>query len=351
MVTLAEVVDDVSQPFATITLDGGGEYARAHGLAWRCERRQRTLVADAVAPDGSRTRATMIVRTPSCAHRFAVSLLPRTAVRVGSRLMVRIRDGWATGGAPVRVCLRGACQSVEVGRRQTIVRLRPTHAGHTGVRVRGTGFRVAKRLEIRARHAPLRVLATGDSMIQIIDTELKARLKRGAQVTSDARISTGISKTLMLDWVAQARRQARAKHPQVTVMFIGANDGFAISGVACCDERWIRRYTARVRTMMASYRRGGLGRVYWLTLPAPRDEARKRIYHAVNLAIRAAASAYARDEVAVIDLVPIFTPGERFRPSIRGRVVRQGDGVHLNVAGAAIAAREIVRRMRADGLT
>jgi hypothetical protein len=45
----------------------------------------------------------------------------------------------------------------------------------------------------------------------------------------------------------------------------------------------------------------------------------------------------------------VFTPGERFRASIHGRVVRQGDGVHLNVAGAAIAARLLMRRLRADG--
>ena len=56
-------------------------------------------------------------------------------------------------------------------------------------------------------------------------------------------------------------------------------------------------------------------------------------------------------EVTVIDLVRIFTPGERFRASINGKTVRQSDGVHLNVAGAEIAARSVLRRMRADGLT
>jgi hypothetical protein len=52
-------------------------------------------------------------------------------------------------------------------------------------------------------------------MIQIIDGYLKARLApRGVRVRSDALISTGISKPSLLDWRAQARRQA-ARKPDV----------------------------------------------------------------------------------------------------------------------------------------
>ena len=80
------------------------------------------------------------------------------------------------------------------------------------------------------------MLATGDSMIQIVDGFLEAGLGGRASVKSDARISTGISKTLMLDWVAQARRQA-TRRPQATVMFIGANDGFAIGGARVLRRR------------------------------------------------------------------------------------------------------------------
>src|SRR5262249_12555082 len=139
--------------------------------------------------------------------------------------------------------------------------------------------------------------------------------------------------------------------PQATVMFIGANDGFPIGNASCCDTGWIKGYAERVKTMMRAYRRGGAGRVYWLTIPEPRGEDRKRIYHAVNQAIKQAAAAFPSDEVSVIDLVPIFTPGNVYRASIDGRVVRQDDGIHLNVAGARIAAAEILKRLRADGLT
>jgi hypothetical protein len=58
--------------------------------------------------------------------------------------------------------------------------------------------------------------------------------------------------------------------------------------------------------------------------------------------------------VHVVDLGATFTPGGRFRQTIRWHghtvSVRQEDGVHLSVAGAAIATSLIVARMQRDGL-
>jgi len=64
----------------------------------------------------------------------------------------------------------------------------------------------------------LRLLATGDSMIQIIDSYLAQRLerRRKTSVRSDARVGTGISKPAQLDWVKKARRQAGGVKPDVT---------------------------------------------------------------------------------------------------------------------------------------
>ncbi|MDQ5808062.1 MAG: hypothetical protein M3320_05235, partial [Actinomycetota bacterium] len=52
----------------------------------------------------------------------------------------------------------------------------------------------------------------------------------------------------------------------------------------------------------------------------------------------------------VIETGKVFTPGGRFRATVRGRVVRQPDGVHLNTRGASIAAGLVVRRLRRDGV-
>jgi hypothetical protein len=198
-----------------------------------------------------------------------------------------------------------------------------------------------------------KVLATGDSMIQIIDSFMKERLKsRGVRVKSDARISTGISKPSMLDWVRHARRQASRIRPDVTVVFIGANDGFPIGGVQCCGPAWIRGYAHRARLMMSAYARGGSARVYWCLLPAPRGGEFRRVYSAVDAALRRAQASRTRD-VRLIHFERVFTPGFRFRPVIRwhGRLVhaRQSDGVHLSRSGASIAASILIHTLTTDG--
>lgn len=208
------------------------------------------------------------------------------------------------------------------------------------------------------RSGGLRLLATGDSMIQLVDDDLRARLRGSATtVRSDARISTGVSKLAMHDWMRTARGQAGSFKPDITVMFLGANDGFPMttaSGrrVTCCVAAWVGEYARRVTTMMRAYARGGRSLVYWLTLPMPRRGDFARVYRAVNAAIGRAALRVG-DRARVIDLVPVFTPGGLFRRTItfRGRTVsaRQDDGVHLSAAGAAVAAALVIDRLRADG--
>lgn len=199
----------------------------------------------------------------------------------------------------------------------------------------------------------LRLLATGDSMIQIVDSYLEQRLgrRRGVSVRSDAHIGSGISKPAMFDWVRKARGQSSGFKPDVTVVFLGANDGFPLAGADCCEQAWVAAYARRVEAMMRSYLRGGRSYVYWLTLPTPRRASFVRIYSRVNIAIRRAAGRVGGG-VRVIDIARIFTPGGRFRQTItfRGRTInaRQADGVHLSTAGASVAATLVIDRLRAD---
>jgi hypothetical protein len=195
-------------------------------------------------------------------------------------------------------------------------------------------------------------------MIQIIDDYLRDRLAADhVSVRFDDHISTGISKPFMLDWVRHARHDARVHRPDVTVMFLGANDGYSLptpkGRKPCCAGAWIGAYAARADAMMRAYGRGGRGRVYWMLLPQPRERVFQEVFAGVNAALRRAAARHP-DTVRLVDLGATFTPKGRFQQTIRWnghRVhVRQGDGVHLNVAGAAIAATLIIRAMRHDGV-
>jgi hypothetical protein len=203
-----------------------------------------------------------------------------------------------------------------------------------------------------------RVLATGDSMIQIVDGFLAKSLRHEHfRVRSDAHVGTGISKPFLLDWVAHARKLATSYRPSATVVFLGANEGFPLRWEGkrrnCCSRAWRKAYAARAQAMMQALEREGRARVYWLTLPAARPHGWNHIYKSVNLALRSA-SKREGDGVRLLDMAALFTPSGRFQQTIvhgGHRIsVRQPDGIHLNVAGARIAAQVVVRHMRRDDL-
>ena len=350
-----------STPGLQVTISEGGEtVAQSQSPAdlrrvaeWRCDPRLRTFTA--TSADGQ--TATAEVRTPSCARRLVLDA-PRRA-RSGRRVAFRLVDRWRIGGLEARVCVeppggpaRCRRERVGAGRRGEAASFRALRPGGWRIEAR-TRYGSAERI-VRARRpgGGLSLLATGDSMIQIIDGFLKERLApRGVRVRSDAHISTGISKPSLLDWRRQAKRQA-AGGPDVVVMFLGANDGFPMGDAACCNnEAWVAEYARRAREMMASYGRGGRTRVYWLLLPTPRGGAFRETFPAVNAGIVRAAK-QARRDVRVIDLVEVFTPGGRYRDTMpvdgREQRVRQGDGVHLNTTGASVAANVVIRTLRRE---
>jgi lysophospholipase L1-like esterase len=286
--------------------------------------------------------------------------------QAGGDFKVRLFDRSRKANGTATVCLTPPgggpiCQDVLVsrGRARSVPRFKVPTAGRWKLGVKGaSGSRAHRVVRVRGPGQPLKLLATGDSMIQYVDTSLAKRFEQrdDVSVRSDARISTGISKPFMLNWVAHARRQAAGIRPDVTVVFIGANDGFPLrvrgARVNCCGSSWVQAYARRARAMMASYVRRGQGEVCWLNLPAPRSGNWNHIYRAVNMALRHAASSFG-PEVRLIDIAKVFTPRFHFRAAMRWKgqtvVVRQPDGVHLSVTGASIAAELVSRKLRADG--
>jgi lysophospholipase L1-like esterase len=201
------------------------------------------------------------------------------------------------------------------------------------------------------------LLVTGDSMSEPLDQDLAQTLApQGIRVIQDPHIGTGISSTLLVDWGKLSTYQVRHDHPNAVVVFIGANDGYSMPGpgrklVNCCGAEWAAIYAQRVRQMMNTYRQAGAARVYWLTLPTPRDSARAKISLVVNAAITVAAEPW-RDQIRIIDTVPVFTPDNKYRDSmtINGQptIVRESDGIHLNDAGSSLAAQLVLAAVDQD---
>ena len=328
---------------------------------WRCGRLTRQFAATGTLPDGTVARGQGGVRTVSCARRFKLEL-PRR-VEPGGRVRVRIVDRWRTGGIRMRLCLiaprgRESCRTVTLVRSTSVVRfLRPATRGRWRVelRVPHSTTRAALAVgvpSIRAKAARPLVLATGDSTMQGIDSFLADELGDTAAVESDVRPGLGISKGDEFQPIA--RSQAARLRPATTVVSIGANEGFSItppSGaeIACCDAGWVAEFARRVRTSMQTYLRRGRARVFWLTIPAPKDERRVPVFEATNRAILQAAEGLAK--VRVLRMDTLFSPGGwRATMRYRGRTVkvREKDGIHLNVLGTKIAARAVAAAMRED---
>lgn len=332
---------------AEVTPSGGSAAVR-HAAIWRCDRLERQFTATATYPDGTAQTATASIRTPSCASRFALAVR-----KLRGTIRAQVGDRWKVGGTSVRLCAEApaaktSCGELALPAGRTAARR--NFRSRPGLWTISAG-RVARDVYVHPA-GKLRVLATGDSMVQIVDSYLKDRLK-GASVRSDARISTGLSKPFLLDWPRHAAGQARKLRPDVTVVFIGANDGFSFGSIQCCGDAWVESYSKRVEAMMRSYSRQRRGLVYWLTLPAPQPAQWRPIYPAVNRAIKRAA-ARVGGAARVLDIARTFTPGYHFRRSMtwhgHRETVRQGDGVHLSTAGASIAETLVERALRRDGV-
>jgi uncharacterized protein len=202
-----------------------------------------------------------------------------------------------------------------------------------------------------------KVLVTGDSMSMPLDAVIARRLEpEGIEVVRDPQVGTGISAAQVGDWGSISVRQTREEQPDAIVIFIGANEGFPMDApgggqVECCDADWAAVYASRVRRMMDTYRQGGEARVYWLTLPMPRDGDRQDVARVVNAAINVGAQPY-RIHVRILDMVQLFTPGGEYRDSMDvdgdEKIVRESDGVHLNETGAEVAADTVLDALTDD---
>jgi hypothetical protein len=333
----------------------GAATALDDATTWSCERLVRRFFATAILPDGTKATGAHTVRTASCADRFRLRVPRRVAP--GALAELRVADRWGIGGIRPQLCItppkaRARCRTLAFPAAVAVAtrRLRATTRGLWTVELRIREHRIRASFAVGAGVAAggslPRVLTTGDSMMQGIDSFLADELGDSATVRSDVRVGAAISRKPG-EWEAIAASQVATLRPRITVMSIGAAEGFAMTTpagatVACCDESWVLEYSRRVRAMMATYARGGRGRVFWLTVPLPRLAARLPASRAVNDAIVRAGAGQPGVTVLRMDL--LFSP-DGYQDTIRYRGrrvrVREVDAIHLNVPGTAIAAQVV----------
>lgn len=292
------------------------------------------------------------------------------SARAGGAIPVRILDGaganeltasvCATPPAGVRTC---ANAPFAAGQRSVAVRVHAVRPGGWTVSVEVTAAGAATPTAARTvtrwvapRYGRLRLLAAGDSEMQILDGMLAQDLARhGVNVTPDAHISTGLSNPWLFNWPLHAAGQVPSLRPDVTVVFIGPNEGYALrdghTQVNCCSPAWVAGYANLVAQMMRTYLRGSAGRVYWVLGPTPGRADLRPVIDDVNAGIRAAAARFP-GRVGLIAAGAFFTPGDRYRNYMtyrgQGLTIHEPDGIHLSASSDQLLAGIITRRLIAD---
>lgn len=359
-VTYYECVNGTPQLLGTRSaVIDGGVTPFYNAAEWRCDRTSRYFAATATLPDGTFVQGTTSVQTPSCAGRFAVKTPSRLAPKQLSS--VELLDRWGLGGVATRLCYEppsGAsdCHTITFPKQIVVASrlFRPRRRGDWQVALRVGGYwthtSVAVGVKALATQRPLPVvLATGDSTMGGVDSFLADDLGQTATVDSD--VVPGASFSQGFGWGDYAAAQVARLHPAVTVISLGANEGFPMTTADgtvhnCCDAAWVAQYSADVRQVMLTYRQTS-ARVIYLTIPAPEDPSRVPITNAVNSAIVQAAVGLTGVQVLRMDL--LFTPnGYQSTISDGGHqiAVREPDGVHLNITGTAIEALQIAAALR-----
>lgn len=326
---------------------------------WDCDRTTRYFAATTTQLLGHVELGTASVQTPSCAHRFALDA-PKTLKR-GRVAHIGVTDRWHQGDLKTRVCVRSpagkrSCRDVAfaAGVDFAEARFRLRGRGRWRVELQVREFRVRDAIavgggRVKPRKALPTVLATGDSTMGSVASALSDELGDENSVVTDVR--PGLKLSGPNDWAAIAASQAGMVRPDVTVLSIGANEGLPQVAAGrvhnCCDAGWSAEYQQRMKATMHTYARGGAGRVFVMTIPAPRDPRRAAITATVNAAIVRAGEALG---VTVLRMDLLFSPNgyqEVIRNDDEDIAVREADGVHLNVAGAKIAAHIAAQAIRA----
>ncbi len=224
-VTYYECIGQRAKQLAKLPGDAAGTPTLlSDATTWSCDRLTRRFVATAPKDDGTLKIGTYSVRTMSCASRFRIVAPSRAAQ--GKVLRVRVSDSWGIGGIQPLLCVTSStgkrtCERIKFARAVAVTtrRFRPKLRGRLLVEVRVRDRRVrSTTIDVGnggggRRAAPPTVLATGDSLMQGIDSFLADELADTANLRSDVRPGTAIGKSSN-GWTGPTRRSPACIRPR-----------------------------------------------------------------------------------------------------------------------------------------
>jgi hypothetical protein len=209
-----------------------------------------------------------------------------------------------------------------------------------------------------AGNGKISLLTAGDSEMQIADDYIaRDAAPYGTAAHADARQSTGLENEWYYNWFNGIKQDELQWHPQVTVMFMGANDGFGITAngqtAPCCDVAWSRLYAQAVERFSRTLTADDHGVVLWTTLPAPLPATFRTLFDGVNRALVLARRAMP-STIGIVPANAFFTPGNVYRNTMiwHGQTItiHEPDGVHLSAEADVPYAALVMHTLTTDGL-
>jgi hypothetical protein len=167
---------------------------------------------------------------------------------------------------------------------------------------------------------------------------------------ADVHDGTGLTRPDFVDWSLVARQQVATYHPDAVVVWMGGNDFQNMTLPAgqvflAGTPAWTREYQRRAQICMRIWTHGGARRIYWLAMPPARDPSWAYDDAQINTALRRAAARVPGAEY--LDILGPITNHGRYADYVhehgQPELVREADGVHVNLAGSALVAREVLR--------
>ncbi|MGH2448946.1 MAG: DUF459 domain-containing protein [Chloroflexota bacterium] len=207
-----------------------------------------------------------------------------------------------------------------------------------------------KRLFTPTHSHRLRLLVTGDSLTGYLGPDLINDASAVGPVRGfvDTHDGTGLTRPDFVDWSLLAKQQIAADRPDAVVVMLGGNDfqNMVMPGgrvLVAGTPTWTREYQRRAAVCMRIWLRQAR-RVYWLSTPPARDPAWAFDDGKINIALRRAARSIPGTWFLNV-LGPVTNHG-RYSDFVlvngQELLVREPDGVHLNIAGSALVAQEVL---------
>ncbi len=199
--------------------------------------------------------------------------------------------------------------------------------------------------------SPLRVLEIGDSLGIDLGDQLQSQLDATglARTTMASMGDSGLVNATFYDWPAALATLLATEHPQVVVVFIGANDdqGLDIDGAVAVPgtPAWDAAYAQRVDAVLSEATNAG-ARVVWVGMPPMADPG-------LNAAMQHEDTIFQRQTETFPGT--LYVSSTSVLGNVSGQFVASGvdvsgqpvalrtpDGVHLTPAGASALAGIVI---------